>query len=147
MIGRSYVVVANHSEAQIFALRNHSTELELQAHWSNPFARSDEQDIYTDRAGRQSAPAKQVQGVDAMSRKDAVDIEAQRFAADIAKWLDDKRKNDKVYRIELIAESGFLGKLRGEFNKHTTELIDKTLAKDVIGANEGQILDYLKKVH
>lgn len=144
MIGRSYVLVANHSEAKIFALRNHGRELELEQSWSNRFGHANDQDIYTDRPGRQSSPASQVQGVDSMPRKDAAELEAERFAGDIIDWLDTKRKTDKVYHLDIIAESGFLGKLRSKLNKQTEELVGKVVGKDVVNAEQQTLLDYLK---
>ncbi len=144
MVGHSYLLVANRSEAKIFVLKNSGTELDLQNSWSNRFGHSNDQDIYTDKPGRHSAPSAQGHVGDSMPRKDATEQEAERFAGDVVDWLDNKRKTEKVYHIDIIAEAGFLGKLRSKMNKHTEELVRKVVDKDVIDADEDRLLEYLK---
>lgn len=143
MIGQSYVLVANRSEAKIFALHNKGSELKLQKSWSNRFGHSSDQDIYTDKPGRQPATGQGHVG-DSMPRKDATEQEAERFAGDVIDWLDSKRKTDKIYHIDIIAEAGFLGKLRNKMNKQTEELVNKVVDKDVINADEARLLAYLR---
>lgn len=144
MIGRSYVVVANQSDARIYALRERATELELQHSLSNMYGRSLDQDIHTDRPGSRAAPASQVHGRDGKRREDAVEVEAERFAGDIAEWLDDTRKKSKVYHLDIIAEPQFLGKLRRKLSKPLLDCVEAEVHKDVLDASPDKVLDYLR---
>ena len=144
MYEHSFLVVANQAEAYIYAVRERGTELQLRHSMANQYGRSDDQDIYTDRQGRQSAPAAQVPGVDAMSRKDAVKVEAERFAGDIADWLEQKRISDDIQHLDIIAEPSFLGKLRDKLSKSLSKQLDVEIPKDVVTASPEQLLRYLK---
>ncbi|GGW93367.1 baeRF12 domain-containing protein [Alteromonas halophila] len=144
MVGQSFLLVANRSEAKVFVLQEKGTALEFEKSWSNRFGHSSDQDIYTDKPGRQPAPSAQGHVGDSMPRKDATEQEAERFAGDVIDWLDNKRKTSKIYHIDIIAESGFLGKLRGKMNKQLEELVEKVVDKDVVNADEDRLLAYLK---
>jgi len=143
-VQRNYVLVANHDEAVAYTYANQGTELDEVNTWSNEFSDARDQDIYTDRPGRQSAPATQVQGVDSMNRKDAAELEDERFAHDIADWFDDQRKKGVVASIDIISGPGFLGKLRNVMTSQCADLIDKEVNKNVLGSDEQTLLGYLK---
>lgn len=147
MIGHSYVVVANQSNAKIYALREHATVLELKHSLSNMYGRSQDQDIYTDRPGARSGASGYTHGKDATSRKNAVAVEAERFAGDIVEWLDSKRKTGKIYHVDIIAEPQFLGKLRHKMSKPLAECVEAEVHKDVIEASPEEVLEYLRRAH
>ncbi len=145
MIGKSYLVVANRSEAKIFQVRNNATELEPVAVLNNRDGRKSDSDLVTDRSGSISAPSAQVPGVDTMSRKDASEHEADEFSASVVDWLDKKRCSEKIYHIDFIAEPAFLGKMRKQMNDHLEKIVGTTVTKDVLHADESTWLNYLKK--
>ena len=70
-VQKHYVIVANHDDATAYTYTNHGSALVEVKKWHNEFSGASDQDIYTDKPGRQSAPASQVPGVDSMNRKDA----------------------------------------------------------------------------
>ena len=115
-VQKHYVIVANHDDATAYTYTNHGSALVEVKKWHNEFSGASDQDIYTDKPGRQSAPASQVPGVDSMNRKDAAELEDERFASDIADWLDGERKRGALGSIDIISGPGFLGKLRGEMS-------------------------------
>ncbi len=107
-VQRHYVIVANHDDATAYTYTNHGSALVEVKKWHNEFSGASDQDIYTDKPGRQSAPASQVPGVDSMNRKDAAELEDERFASDIADWLDGERKRGALGSIDIISGPGFL---------------------------------------
>ncbi|QJR80346.1 host attachment protein [Alteromonas pelagimontana] len=144
MSGKSYVVVANQTEAKILVENSKTKELELVVTLTNEDGRSSDSNLVTDRPGSISAPSNTVPGVDTMSRKDAAEIEAERFAASVTGWLDERRSKENINHIDIIAEPSFLGKLRSQMSKHLEKLIGCTVDKDVVQADQQRWLDYLK---
>ncbi|WP_218355025.1 host attachment protein [Alteromonas lipotrueiana] len=144
MLGKSYLVVANQTEAKLFIEQEGASKLKPVVVLMNDDGRDSDSDLVTDRPGAKSAPGGNVPGVDSMSRKDATDIEANRFAGTIADWLDKRRCEEKVYHIDIIAEAGFLGRLRNKMNKQVSELVGYTINKDVVREDEGVWINYLK---
>ncbi|WP_018983877.1 host attachment protein [Salinimonas chungwhensis] len=144
MIGKSYLVVANQTEAKIFIEKDGASDLEPVVVLMNDDGRDTDSDLVTDRPGAISAPSDAVQGVDSMSRKDASEIEAKRFAGTVTDWLENKRCTEKIYHIDIIAEPGFLGKLRNHMNKNLAELVGYTINKDVVREDEKTWQKYLK---
>ncbi|MCW8109921.1 host attachment protein [Alteromonas ponticola] len=147
MIGKSYLVVANRSEAKIFQVRNNATELEPVTVLNNRDGRKMDSDLVTDRSGSFSAPSARVPGVDTMSRKDAAEHEADEFSASVVDWLDKKRCSEKVYHIDFIAEPAFLGKIRKKMNDQLEKIVGTTVTKDVVNADESTWLNYLKEAN
>lgn len=143
-IKKSYLVVANHDHAIAYAYANNGTELNQEKEFKNEFSEAKDQDIYTDRPGRQSAPSSHVQGVDSMDRKDAAELEDERFAGDIADWLDKIRKTNGIASLDLISGPSFLGKLRNALPNNFDSILDKQVTKNVLGADEQTLLSYVK---
>ncbi|MBT3135795.1 host attachment protein [Alteromonas sp. ALT199] len=143
-VQKHYVIVANHDDATAYTYTNHGSALVEVKKWHNEFSGASDQDIYTDKPGRQSAPASQVPGVDSMNRKDAAELEDERFASDIADWLDGERKRGALGSIDIISGPGFLGKLRNGMSSQCTDVVDKEVKKNVLGADEETLLSYLK---
>ncbi len=144
MLGKSYLVVANQNQAKILLEKDGASSLELVTTLSNDDGRASDSDLVTDRPGATHSPSGAVQGVDSMSRKDAAETEAERFAHTVAEWLDDRRCSEKVNHIDIIAEPGFLGKLRNNFNKQLEKLVGYTVNKDVVKADEARWLEDIR---
>ncbi|QCZ93980.1 host attachment protein [Salinimonas iocasae] len=145
MLGKSYLVVANQAEAKIFIEKDGATNFEPVVTLLNEDGRATDSSLVTDRPGAISAPSNAVQGVDTMSRKDASEVEAKRFAGTVTDWLESKRCEEKIYHIDIIAEAGFLGKLRNHMNKNLEELIGCTVNKDVVREDHETWQNYLKE--
>ncbi|WP_370037792.1 host attachment protein, partial [Nocardioides sp.] len=79
-----------------------------------------------------------------MNRKDAAELEDERFASDIADWLDGERKRGELGSIDIISGPGFLGKLRSGMSSQCSDVVDKEVKKNVLGADEETLLSYLK---
>ena len=79
-----------------------------------------------------------------MNRKDAAELEDERFASDIADWLDGERKRGALGSIDIISGPRFLGKLRSGMSSQCSDVVDKEVKKNVLGADEETLLSYLK---
>jgi|GEM_PF-3574771 len=64
-----------------------------------------------------------------MNRKDAAELEDERFAGDIANWLDEERKKGALGSIDIISGPGFLGKLRNGMTSECADVVDKEVTK------------------
>jgi protein required for attachment to host cells len=144
MLGKSYLVVANRSEAKILLEKDGANDLESVTTLVNDDGRASDGDLVTDRPGAVSGASGSVPGVDAMSRKDASDTEADRFAGTVADCLDKRRTTDKLYHVDIIAAPSFLGRLRGKMNKQLTDLVRHAINKDVVNEDQQQWVGYLK---
>lgn len=145
MTNHSYVLVANQTEAALYAFVNSGKNLEKHGVWENEFARQQDSDIYTDRPGQLSAPSGHVQGVDSISRKNAAELEAERFAAKLAEELDGLRKRSQINTLDIVCGPSFLGKLRNEMNPQLENCVDEIVSKNLGDASEQTIIDYVKK--
>ncbi|AXR07661.1 host attachment protein [Salinimonas sediminis] len=145
MLGKSYLVVANQSEAKIFIESDNATSLEPVVVLINDDGREHDSDLVTDRPGATAPPGSNGHGTNTFSRKDAAQIEADRFANTVTDWLDKRRSAEKIYHINIIAEAGFLGKLRNHMSKHVADLVNKTVNKDVVREDEQVWLDYIRQ--
>lgn len=145
MLGTSYLVVANQTEAKIFFEHNGAQELEPVVTLLNEDGRASDSDLVTHPAGETFSRSNAIQGSNSYERKDASEIEAERFAGSVTDWLESKRCEEKIYHIDIIAESGFLGKLRGKMNKNLERLVGYTVNKDVVREDESRWLAYLKE--
>lgn len=57
-------------------------------------------------------------------------IEAERFAHQLASGLDDQRQQNCCNQIMLVADPSFLGLLNKSLNNQTAQLVFKSLNKD-----------------
>ncbi|MDF2178626.1 host attachment protein [Aliiglaciecola sp. CAU 1673] len=144
MIGHAYLVVANRNAARMFEIREGATELQEIECLMNPNGRTNSRDMVTDRPGSMSAAGSRIPGSDAMAGKSPADHNLDEFATRVAKSLDERRKKDKTYHINIIAEPQFLGALRKRMNKQTEKLVWRTLDKDLVGASPDALLKYMK---
>ncbi|MBU2979313.1 host attachment protein [Alteromonas sp. C1M14] len=144
MLGKSYLVVANRSEAKVLLEKDGASSLENVTTLVNEDGRASDGDLVTDRPGAVSAAGGTVPGIDTMSRKSAADIEAERFAGTVADWLDKRRSTEKVYHVDIIAAPSFLGRLRGKMSKPLSELVGVTVNKDVVNEDSQLWINYLK---
>jgi hypothetical protein len=53
-VQKHYVIVANHDDATAYTYTNHGSALVEVKKWHNEFSGASDQDIYTDKPGRQS---------------------------------------------------------------------------------------------
>lgn len=148
MTGHAYLVVANRHAARMFEILDGASQIQETECLVNPYGRTSSRDMVTDRPGHMSsASGAHFTRGDGMAGKALMAHNLEVFAQRVAKSLDDKRKKDKTYYINIIAEPQFLGALRKCLTKQTEKLVWRTLNKDVIAATPDVLLTYLKGKH
>lgn len=141
-----WVLIANASHARFFMNRGCNKGLELIKEMDHPDSRKKGIDLVSDKPGRQQqsfgADARSAQEPDTQPKT----VEAQRFARELAQFLEDARKQNRYERLLLVAPPNFLGLLRDALDTQTAHLVFETLNKDYTKAASGELTDYLGKV-
>ena len=123
-------VVADSARARIFtadSIHSSLNEIETMAH---PEGRMHEQDMVSDLPGKGSG--KGGGGDHAYQEKiEPKEQEMIEFAKRVADYLDDTRKANKLNKLVLVAAPAFLGELRTQLSKETTEKIVFELDKNI----------------
>ncbi|PKH01987.1 host attachment protein [Psychromonas sp. MB-3u-54] len=125
-MSKTLVMVTNASAARVFSYLAHE-EFSLLKEFSHPESRQKGVDLVSDRPGQGNAKGGHGALVPPNNPKQ---IEAERFAHELASWLDDQRKQNSCNQIMLVADPSFLGLLNKSLNNQTAQLVFKSLNKD-----------------
>lgn len=138
----TWVVVADSSRARIFESRQHGRELVECDTLLHPEARlktgeimSDSEGMQTDRMGygqRKSDP-----------RTSPHEVEAEKFAGQLADYLDQHRTSHDFDEVVLAAPPEFLGQFRQRCDKQVEKLISHTVVKDYTQLTAGELVEQL----
>ncbi len=137
---KTWIVVAESSRARLFA-RNGSKldEIETLVH---PQGRVRNRDLDSDRPGRTFDSAGP--GRHAMNRhNDPKRTEAMNFARQIVERLESARTRGSFTRLVLIAAPEFLGLLRQDMSAPLAGLVTRSIDKNLVQADAGEILEHL----
>jgi len=122
-----WVVIANATRARILQ-RERGTPMTVVKAFSHPEGRSKVHDLVDDRAGHGSSD--HAWGGSAYPpRIDAKRKEHERFACELAAWLERAAGQGEYRSLALLASSPFLGELRAELGQATGKLV--TVVHDV----------------
>ncbi len=148
MLGHSYLVVANRSKATLYEMQDDASALKPIKKITNVLGRSKDQWLVTDRPGSMSGGGNRIPGSDAMAPgQSPTERVLEEFAGEVAEMLDNTRKKEKTYNINIIAEPKFLGALRKKLDSPTQKLVKHTVSKDVVDADKDKLLSYLKQAN
>jgi len=126
-MSKTLVMITNASAARVFSYQAHE-EFSLLKEFSHPESRLKGSELVTDRPGNSNAKGGgHGTFVPANNPKQ---IEAERFAHELAGWLDDERKQNRCDQLMLVADPSFLGLLNKSLNNQTAQLVFKSLNKD-----------------
>lgn len=126
-MSKTLVMVANASAARVFGYLPQE-EFTLLNEFSHPQSRQKGSDLISDRPGHsESKGGGHGAFVPANNPKQ---IECERFANELAGWLDHERKQNRCAQLMLVADPGFLGTLNKSLNNQTAQLVFKSLNKD-----------------
>ena len=139
-MSKTLVMIANAGAARVFSYQAHE-EFSLLKEFSHPQSRQKGSDLVSDRPGHSEGKGG---GHGAfVPPNNPKQIEAERFAYELAEWLDDERKQNRCNQVMLAAEPGFLGMLNKSLNNQTTQLVFKALDKDYSQVNQRDLPDML----
>lgn len=127
------IMVANAAVARVFSYQAQE-EFSLVKEFSHPESRQKGSDLVSDRPGHSEGKGG---GNGAfVPSNNPKQIEAERFAHELAGWLDNERRQNTYKQVMLVADPGFLGLLNKTLNKQTMQLVFKTLDKDYSQVNQ-----------
>ena len=127
IMSKTLLLIANASTARVFSYQARE-EFNLVKEFDHPQSRQKGSDLVSDRPGHnQGTSGGHGEFAPANHPKQ---IEAERFAQELASWLDDERKQNRCNQLMLVAAPGFLGLLNKYLNDQTMQLVYKSLHKD-----------------
>ena len=138
----TWVLVANASEAHLYATERLGEEMSVVKDYEHPQSRAKGTSLASDKPG-----SYQGYGSSRGSMGDAVDpktYEAERFADELANELDRGRTANAYRRLALVAEPHFQGLLKAHLNEHTRALVVNSINKDFTACNALELPTRLK---
>ena len=127
---KTWIVVAERSKARIFQYQGVGKDFLALESLEHPAGRLKNSEIDSDAPGKSFSSFGK--GSHDMNREHgASEQEDQRFAIEIARYLDQNRQNKKIERLFIAADAGFLGMINNALNKETAALVSQTLSKDL----------------
>lgn len=130
MSNATWIVVAGEGRARIFASAEDASTLQQVEDFSN------EHHSATMLTEKQAA---------AYSESERKEKERDKFASQVAAYLDDARLHARFVRIKIVAEAKFLGALLGYLNEQTKKLIFDQVSKDYSSLSTSEIEEVLKR--
>ncbi|OIP16590.1 MAG: hypothetical protein AUK53_03115 [Betaproteobacteria bacterium CG2_30_59_46] len=138
----TWILVANASEAKLYANTGINKGLEKVAAFDHPNSRKKNSDLMTDRPGHM-----QSSGNGHSSRQPASDPkqhEHEIFAREIAHHIEQGRTGNQYQRLIVAAEPHFRGLLNNTFSAQVHSLISESLDKDYTKATQKELAVHLE---
>lgn len=139
---KTWVLIANASEARLFEGEKSSNRMILLAEFFHPESREKISDLVVNNRGRYRDMKNAPSGV-YQEPTNPRQVEAEKFAYELASTLNKGRVHHKFNRLILIAPSQFQGLLNKFCNHHVKHLIMNTIDKDYTKVKENQLSKYL----
>jgi protein required for attachment to host cells len=139
----TWILVANASEAKLYANKGINKGLEKIASFDHPESRKKGADLVTDRSGHM-----QSSGNGHGSRQPATDprqYEHENFARELAHHVEKGRTTNQYQRLIVAAEPHFHGLLNTTFSGQVKGLISESLDKDYTKATDKELATHLEK--
>ena len=136
-----YVVVADNVHARIFTVKTLSSPLEEIETLTHLEGRLHDREMTSDFPGKIKGNGKMGHAFE--QRTDPKQNESDKFARQIANYLEDAHNTNKFNQLLLIAEPSFLGLLRKNFSQPIRKLVALELDKNITIHSIGDIRRYL----
>ena len=137
----TWILVANSSTARIYENTGIAKGLNLINQIDHPESRMKGSDLVSDRAGHMQSV-----GNGHGARQQATDPkqnEAEHFALDLAKTLDQGRGDNKYERLIVVASSPFMGTLKSRLSNQVQSLVSDAIEKDYTKATDKELAGHL----
>lgn len=149
----TFIVAANASRARIFSQASLRDPLEEIADLVNPEAREREQDFMTDETMAQRSADRSrhsvgqpTTGSDYQPRTTPHQAEAQKFAQEIATFLDDAHNAGRFDKLCVMASPEFMGVLRQKFATRMGKVETMEITKDYTRESAQQLRERLREL-
>ncbi len=136
-----WIVVADGAGAEIWSGSHRSQPLESVQILDFPEGRLREQEIYSDRPGRAFESANDSRS--AMENPDVREHQHQVLARQVVDALARGRAANRFGRLCLIAPPAMLGALRQAMDSQLERLVQRSIDKNLVDADEARIRDYV----
>jgi protein required for attachment to host cells len=124
----TWIMVANASQAKLFANAGPKKGLELVKELLHPASREKTSNLVSDRPGSHPGPGS---GYGAFAQAtDPKHHEAERFAQELCRELEDGRVNNAYERLILVASAPFMGLLNGRLPSQVRNKVSESIEKD-----------------
>lgn len=138
----SWIVVASSAEARIYE-RESRSKINLVHKMLHSESKAKGNTLASDRSGQYLSHG---DGHGAFNeRTDPKAYEGERFAHELANYLDQARNENKYRSLIIVAAPHFHGLLNGCLNPHVSDLVDTHLEKDFINLKDDEIASRLKE--
>ena len=138
----TWILVANASSARLYSNQGPKKGLQFVKQFDHPESREKASDLVSDRPGHnQGAGGGHGSFVPATDPKQN---EAERFALELSKDLDQGRGANSYGRLILVASNPFMGMLNSRLSSHVRALVSETIEKDYTRATEKELGGHLE---
>jgi protein required for attachment to host cells len=145
MVMTIFVVVADAGRARIFSAIDKAAPLTETKDLVNTATRLRDQDLIAD--GHGSGVDSAGHGKHTMGHEnDAHKHQASEFSRQLADEIEKERGTGALLRIYIIAPPAFLGLIRSELTKASSELVEETIDKDLVQHSIDDIRSHLPKL-
>lgn len=139
-----WILVADSSEAKLFAAEKINTEWKLLKEFNHPEGREKDTEIVSDKFG--SFPNATTSGSSSWAEPtDPKEIEAENFARKIAQELNLGRAKSLYHKLILVAPPRFHGMINKHCNSHVLGLIIKRLEKNYIKLKDHELIPKVRE--
>jgi protein required for attachment to host cells len=141
-MARTWILVANASQASVYLNEGPNKGLTRLKMLEHAASREKGADLTTDRPGQQQGPnAGRGSLVGAKSPKE---VEAERFALQVARELDHGRTKNAYQRLILVASPHFMGLINQHLDAHVRQLVSDSIEKDYTKISEKELVGHLE---
>ena len=137
----TWFLVANSSRAKLYATTGSKKTLALIKDLEHPESRQKNAELVTDRAGHMKSSGNG-QGA-RQPQTSPKEHEADRFAQELARELNQGRNSNQFARLVLVAPSSFMGLINAKIDKHTASLVVDRYDKDYTQASDKELAVHL----
>lgn len=137
----TWILVANASTARIYENKGIGKGLQLVTQQEHPESRMKGSELVSDRPGHMQSV-----GNGHGARQQATDPkqnEAEHFALDLAKALDQGRGDNKYERLIVVASNPFLGTLKARLSSQVQAMVSDAIEKDYTKATDKELAGHL----
>lgn len=120
----TWILVANASQAKLFANLGPKKGLQLVKELEHPESREKAANLVSDRVGNYQGSGSYAQPTPPKEH------EAERFAQELSRELEEGRVNNAYERLILIASAHFMGLLNNRLTSHVRSKVTESIEKD-----------------
>lgn len=145
---KTWILIANGSTARLFATDKRHREYHLLEQFLHPTSRQKEDAITSDHSSHRETRTTGLAGDRVYGSfpepTDPKDFEIDRFARDLAEYLERKRTDHSYEELVLVAPPKFRGLLNQHLDKNVVRMISQNIDKDYTSVPEHQLGETLE---